>query len=318
MKAAFLDCATVGGDELDLSPLQDLSDELTVYDYTPADQVVDRITGCELVYINKVRMTREIFDRADKLRFVGMLATGTDNVDLDAAREHDVAVCNLRAYCTESVVEHVFAVLLYLTRNIGAYDASVRSGDWQRATDFCMLTYPLRELSAKTLGIVGFGELGSGVARVAEAFGMRVLVASRPGSAGAGHNRVPLEVLLPESDVVSLHCPLTPETRGLIGRRELDSMKRSAILVNTARGALVDARALVEALAAGRIAGAAIDVLEVEPPVGGDPLLDYRGSNLVMTPHIAWASVEARQNAIREVAANVAAFLGGEGRNRIV
>jgi glycerate dehydrogenase len=318
MKAAFLDCATVGGDELDLSPLEALSDELTVYEHTAAEDVVDRIAGCELVYINKVRMTREVFDRAEALRFVGLLATGTDNVDLDAARDRDVAVCNLRSYCTESVVEHVFAVLLHLTRNIGQYDASVRRGDWQRAPDFCMLTYPVRELSAKTLGIVGFGELGSNVARVAEAFGMRVLVASRPGIGADGRDRLPFGQLLAESDVVSLHCPLTPETHGLIGRQALDSMKRSAILINTARGALVDSQSLVDALSAGSIAGAAIDVLAVEPPVAGDPLLNYRGNNLVMTPHIAWASVEARQNAIREVAANAAAFLGGEMRNRVV
>lgn len=318
MKAVFLDYATVGSGELDMSPLEQIGDELTVYDHTRDEEIARRITGCELVYINKARMTRDIIERADSLRFIGLFATGVDNVDLEAARDHGVAVCNIRAYCTNSVVEHVFAVLLQLTHSIAPYDASVRRGDWQRAVNFCMLTYPIRELSAMSLGIVGYGELGRGVARVAEAFGMRVRIARRPGLADVAEGRMPLDELLAECDVVSLHCPLTEETRGLVGRRELGLMKPSAILINTARGALVDSLALVDALTDGSIAAAAIDVLAVEPPVEGDPLLSYRGDNLVITPHIAWASVEARQNAINEVAANVSAFLRGEARNRIV
>ena len=318
MKAAFLDYATVGAGELDLSPLEAVSDALRVYEHTPAEAVAERIADCGLVYINKVRMTREIIEQSHGLCFIGLLATGTDNVDLEAAREHDVAVCNIRAYCTNSVVEHVFGVLLHFTHSLGRYNANVRRGEWQRAADFCMLTHPIRELSGKTLGIVGYGELGRGVARIAEAFGMRVVVAQRPGIAGNTDGRVPLAELLADSDVVSLHCPLTEDTRSLIGQRELESMKSSAILINTARGALVDSRALVDALAAGTIAAAAIDVLSIEPPVDGDPLLDYDGSNLLVTPHIAWASLEARQNAVREVAANAAAFLRGEARNRVV
>jgi glycerate dehydrogenase len=317
MKAAFLDYATVGAGELDLSPLEAVSDSLSVYEHTPAEEVAERIADCSLVYINKVRMTREIIEQAGALRFIGLLATGTDNVDLDAAREQGVAVSNIRAYCTNSVVEHVLGVLLHFTHSLGRYNASVRRGEWQQAADFCILSHPIRELSGMTLGIVGYGELGRGVARIAEAFGMRVVVAERPGTTGDTGGRLPLAELLAASDVLSLHCPLTEDTRSLIGERELATMKSSAILINTARGALVDSRALVGALSTGTIAAAAIDVLSVEPPVDGDPLLDYDGSNLLVTPHIAWASLEARQNAVREVAANASAFLCGEQRNRV-
>jgi len=318
MKAAFLDFATVGSDELDDSPLRNLTDEFEVYDNTPADEVVSRIDGIEFVYVNKIRMTREIIEDASSLKFIGLVATGVDNVDLEAAKERDVAVCNIRAYCTNSVVEHVFAMLLSLNHSLGPYHQSVRRGDWANAVNFCMLGYPLRELAGKRIGIVGYGELGRGVARVAEAFGMNVLISKRPGTHGADPNRMDLEEVLCTCDVLSLHCPLTEDTAGLIGEAELDQMKDTAILINTARGGLVNSAALVEALGNRTIAAAGIDVLSHEPPVNGDPLLDYDGDNLIITPHIAWATVEARQNAINEVAANVAAYLNGEARNRVV
>ncbi|MDH3439366.1 MAG: D-2-hydroxyacid dehydrogenase [Gammaproteobacteria bacterium] len=318
MKAAFLDFATVGSDELDDSPLRNLTDEFEVYDNTPADQILSRINGVEFVYVNKIGMTREIIEGAPSLKFIGLVATGVDNVDLEAARECGVAVCNIRAYCTNSVVEHVFAMLLSLSHSLGPYQQSVRRGDWANAVNFCMLGYPLRELAGKRIGIVGYGELGRGVARVADAFGMNVLVSIRPGSKGTDPNRMNLDEVLQTCDVLSLHCPLAEDTAGLIGKSELEKMKNSAILINTARGGLVDSAALVEALGNGTIAAAGIDVLSHEPPVDGDPLLDYDGDNLIITPHIAWATVEARQNAINEIAANVAAYLNGEARNRIV
>lgn len=319
MKAVFLDFATVGSDELDVSSLRAVVPDLTLFDSTSADQVEERVAGCEFVFANKVRMTKEIIEASGALRFIGLTATGVDNVDLGAAKDKNVAVCNIRAYCTNSVVEHVFAVLLQLSHSIGLYDRSARAGNWQNATNFCMLDFPLRELSAMTIGIVGFGELGRGVAKIAEAFGMRVRIARRINQEGsAGDGRVDLDELLRECDAVTLHCPLTDDTRGLIGERELGLMKSNAILVNTARGGLVDAAALAAALADGVIAAAAIDVLSQEPPVDGDPLLDYQGSNLILTPHIAWASVEARQNAINEVALNVRSFQEGGGRNRVV
>jgi glycerate dehydrogenase len=319
MKATFLDFATVGSAEIDVTPLQYLTTELAVFDNTSADEVSARIHDCEFVYVNKIRMTREIIENAPLLKFVGLTATGVDNVDLSAAQDRGIAVCNIRGYCTNSVVEHVFAVLLQLTHSIGRYNDSVRAGDWQRAVDFCMLGYPIRELSAMTIGIVGYGELGKGVERIARAFGMKVRISRRPGGEEhAGDGRLKLDDILQECDVVSLHCPLTEDTAGLIGARELGLMKPGAILINTARGGLVDSIALVKALTEGSIAAAGVDVLGKEPPIDGDPLLDYAGDNLIMTPHIAWATVEARQNAINEVAANVKAFIAGEERNRVV
>jgi len=319
MKAVFLDFATIGSDKLNLDLLRKAIPDLTLFDNTIPGQLASRIEGCEFVFANKVRMTREVIGSAESLRFIGLTATGVDNVDLDTAKHNEVAVCNIRGYCTQSVVEHVFAVLLQMTHSIGLYDKSVRAGDWQKATDFCMLGFPLRELSAMTLGIVGYGELGKGVAKVAEAFGMRVQIARRIGQSDvAGDGRIDLDDLLENCDAISLHCPLTDETRGLIGARELKLMKSNAILVNTARGGLVDPGALVDALEEGTIAAAAIDVLSQEPPVDGDPLLDYKGDNLIVTPHIAWASAESRQNAIDEVAKNVESFLQGGRRNRVV
>ncbi len=317
MKAVFLDYATMGPD-LDLHPLRALLPELEVFDETDDPLVVERIHDAEFVFANKIRLTSELLESAATVRFIGLTATGTDNVDLTAAKQHGVAVCNIRDYCTQSVVEHVFGVLLTLTHNLNRYAATVRSGEWQRAQDFCILSHRIRELSAMTLGIVGYGALGRGVADIARQFWMTVLVAARPGSDKAEIPRVTFEELLARSDVISLHCPLNDETRNLFDAAAFATMKNNAILINTARGGLVDSVALVDALQRGKLAGAAIDVLPEEPPRRGDPLLDYRGDNLIVTPHIAWATNEARQNALNELAANVAAFLGGEARNRVV
>ncbi len=317
MKAVFLDFATMGPD-LDVAPLRDQLPDLEVYDNTNDDEIAERIDGAEFVFANKFQFTPDVLEKAGALRFICLAATGVDNVDLEGAKEHDVAVCNIRAYCTQSIVEHVFGMLLMLTHSLHRYNASVRAGDWQDAGEFCMLTYPIRELSTMKLGIVGYGVLGSGVARTAEWFGMDVLVSQRPGFDSTDETRMPLEQVLEQADVLSLHCPLTEQTRGLIGKKELKRMKSSAFLINTARGGLVDANALVAALENGDIAGAALDVLEQEPPVDGNPLLDYKGDNLIITPHIAWGTTEARQNALDEMAANVKAFLDGEERNRVV
>lgn len=315
MKGVFLDFATLGT-EPDPAPLLEILPGLEVYAATPADLLAERIAEADCVLANKARIGDAAMGGAPRLRYIGLTATGTDNIDLAAAKRRGIAVTNIRAYCTRSVAEHVFGVLLALTRNLRAYDDAVRAGKWQQAENFCLLDWPIRELSAMTLGIVGYGELGRAVAGTAEAFGMRVMIAARRG-APAENGRVPFDEMLQQADVVSLHCPLTPATRQLIGRDELGRMKKGAILINTARGALVDTHALAEALARGRIAGAAIDVLPEEPPVSGDPLLDYAGANLVLTPHVAWATVEARQNAIAELARNLRAWLAGEERNRV-
>ena len=317
MKAVFLDYATMGPD-LDLEPLRSLFSALTIYDETDDDQVAERVQSADFVFTNKIHLTEDLVRTANKLKFIGLTATGTDNIDLSSARQLGVAVCNIRAYCTQSVVEHVFGTLLMLSHNLGRYSATVRAGDWQTSQDFCMLTYPIRELSAMTMGIVGYGELGQGVAHVAREFGMGVIVSARPGSASVDEGRVAFDELLERSDVISLHCPLNEQTRNLIGKHTFEKMKPGAILINTARGALVDSAALVDALQSGHLAGASIDVLSKEPPVRGDPLLDYEAGNLIVTPHIAWGTNEARQNAIDELAANVEAFLRGEKRNRVV
>jgi len=315
MKAVFLDWATMGPG-LDVSRLRALLPELEVFDVTTDEQIAARITDASYILANKIRLTDELLERCQDLRFIGLTATGTDNVDLDAAQRHDIAVCNIRAYCSRSVAEHVFACLLSLTHSLFQYNTDVRAGEWQKSVDFCLLTHPVRELSAMTLGIVGYGALGKEVARLAGAFGMTVMVAARPGASGG--ERVPFDEMLSRADVITLHCPLVDETRNLFAEKQFRKMKRDAIFINTARGGLVDSAALVAALRRGDIAAAAIDVLPTEPPAAGDPLLDYDGDNLIITPHIAWATDEARQAAIDELTENVAAFQLGRERNRVV
>ena len=317
MKAVLLDWSTMGPD-LDLGEMRRLLPDLEVFDETPDDKIAERIREAEIVLGNKVILSEALFAGAPNLRFIGLTATGTDNVDVAAAQRRGIAVSNIRAYCTQSVVEHVFGCLLSLAHNLSAYDRDVRAGAWQRADDFCLITHPIDQLSTMTLGIIGYGALGQGVARAAETFGMRVIVAARPGSIRIPDDRVSFDELLAKSDVISLHCPLNDTTRGLFGAREFRKMKNTAILINTARGALVDTLALAEALRAGELRAAAIDVLPKEPPVAGDPLLDYEGDNLIITPHIAWGTLSARQNAIDELTANIAAFLEGRARNRVV
>lgn len=318
MNAAFLDFATVGAAELDTTPLSEVLPGLTIYDTTKRADVIGRVADLEYVLLNKVRLGREELEAAPDLRFIGLTATGVDNVDLEVARQRGIAVCNIRAYCTRSVVEHVFGVLLNLTHSLAQFRDAVRDGAWQRSEEFCLLDFPLRELSAMTMGIVGHGELGAGVAQTARHFGMNVLIARRPGAeAVPDDGRVRLDELLATADVVSLHCPLNDNTRKLIGARELSLMKKSAILINTARGGLIDSAALVVALENGDIGAAAIDVLPQEPPVDGDPLLECRLANLIVTPHIAWGTREARQNALNQLAGAVAAFQRGEEMNRV-
>jgi glycerate dehydrogenase len=239
-----------------------------------------------------------------------------DNVDLAAAREAGVAVCNLRDYCTASVAQHVFALLLALTHRLADYDALVAGGRWQAAGQFSLFPYPIRELKGRVFGIVGHGTLGKAVAGLAQAFGMQVEVANRPGGTPSPGRR-DLDDLLPEVDVLSLHCPLTDATRGLVSRERLARMKPDAVLINTARGALVDTRALADALRARALGGAGIDVLEREPPPPDHPLLDPAIPNLIVTPHVAWAAREARQRCLDELALNVESFLAGGRRNRV-
>ena len=317
MRAAFLDFGTVSpAGDLDMSRLLRALPGLAVHADTSDQELAARLQGIEILLLNKVEIRRTLIEANPQLRLIALVATGTNNVDVAAARERGVAVCNIREYCTPSLVQHVFAVLLALTHRLRDYDRAVKAGAWERVSQFTFLDYPIRELAGKTLGIVGYGALGRGVARVAEAFEMRVLIAARAGAA-AEPGRLPLAALLPQVDVLTLHCPITPQTVNLIGARELALMKPDAVLINTARGRLIDAEALAAALRAGRLGGAGIDVLAEEPPIGGNPLLAPDLGNLIVTPHTAWAALESRQRAVDQLAQNVEAFLRGERRNRV-
>ena len=316
LKTVFLDYDTVSNGDLDLGALREASGNLVLYDSIEA-QSAARIRDADVVLLNKLELTRELLSGAPRLKLVALAATGTNNVDLIAARELGIAVCNVRAYCTASVVQHVWGLILSLTQHVDQFSRLSKDGSWARDEAKAVLSHPIRELHGRTFGVIGWGELGRGTARIAEAFGMRVVIANRPG-APPERGRVPLDELLTTADIVSLHCPLTDATRGLIGARELNLMKPDALLINTARGALIDGAALAAALKAGRLGGAGIDVLPQEPPQSGEPLLDSQIPNLMLTPHIAWAAREARQRCIDEMAANIRDFRSGGRRGRVV
>ena len=319
MQAAFLDIATMGPTDLDTSPLSNLIPDIGFFDATSSEQVKSLLADVDCVFTNKIQLGETEFAAAPKLRFIGLTATCADNIDLAAAQRRGIAVANIRAYCTQSIVQHVFAGLLTLTQSLDGYRQSVAAGEWQETDIFCLLDHPIRELAGRNIGIVGYGELGKGVARLAECLGMHVLIAARPGSSStAAELRVPFEDVLQQTDVLSLHCPLTANNHHLIGARQLARMKSDAILINTARGGLVDSAALVHALENQQIGGAAIDVLAKEPPGPEEPLLRCRHPRLILTPHVGWAARESRQRAIDELAANLKAFMNGERRNRLV
>jgi glycerate dehydrogenase len=317
MKGVFLDLDTVGfkGD-VKLRALEKVLSILRVFGVTPPEQVVEHVADAEVVIANKVRLTAEAIKRFSSVRLICVAATGVNNLDLAAAWEKGIGVCNVPAYSTMSMVQHVFAMLLSLTQHLREYQDLLQQGTWKRAPQFTLLDYPIRELAGKRFGIVGYGNTGKAVARVAEALGMSVLVAAR-NKDDKRSGRVPLDSLLASVDVLSIHVPLLPETRDLIGPKELTLMKPDAVLINCSRGGIVDERALATVLKAGRLAGAAVDVLSEEPPIHGNPLLDPSIPNLIVTPHVAWASREARQRVIQEIALNIAAFQNGELRNRV-
>jgi glycerate dehydrogenase len=317
LHAVFLDLASVDRGDLDLASLHRVAASWITHPQTPSELTAGRIGGAVVAVTNKVVIDRAVIAACPGLRLICVAATGTNNVDLEAARERGIAVCNVTGYATPSVVQHVFALMLALTTRLAEHAAAAQDGRWAASGLFCLLDFPFRELAGKTLGIVGYGELGRGVARVAEVFGMSVLVAQRPGGSPQ-QGRLPLDELLARSDVVTLHVPLGDNTHGLIGARELALMKPDALLVNTARGGIVDEAALIAALRAGRLGGAGVDVLAVEPPRGGSPLLHDPPPNLIVTPHVAWASREARQRLMDEVALNIRAFGEGRARNRVV
>lgn len=317
MRAVFLDWATVDAGDLDPTRLKRAVDRLECFDTSTPEEVETRLKQAEAVLVNKIALTGAHFDGAPQLELIALAATGTNNVDLDAAAAHGIAVCNITNYCTESVAQHVFALVLALNRRLDGYRQLVREGAWRNAPQFCLLDYPIHELTGGVFGVVGFGALGQAASRVARALGMRVLIGTLPGRSD-GPGRVSFENLLRNADVLSLHCPMTAETRNLIGAAELSRMKPTALLINTARGGLVDSAALAEALRSGTIAGAGIDVLRQEPPPANEPLLEPDIPNLILTPHVAWASRAARAAALDEMAANIESYRAGGRRNRVV
>lgn len=316
MKAVFLDLESLN--DLDLSPIREQLDELVCYDMTLPEQVAERIAGFDVVIVNKVPLSADVLTASEQLKLICVVATGVNNVDLDAAKARGIPVCNAQGYGVSSVAQHVLGLMLALHTNLLGYDRAVREGRWAQAKQFCLLDFPILELQGRTLGIIGYGALGQAVARLAEAFGMEVLVAARPGSHGVPAGRVSLQHLLPQVDVLSVHCPLTDDTRDLLDAQALSAMKPGSFLVNAARGGIVNESALAEALRSGHLGGAATDVLSVEPPREGNVLLADDIPNLIVTPHCAWGSVEARTRIISQTAENLEAFLAtGEPKRRV-
>lgn len=284
---------------------------------TEPGEVVERLLSATIAICNKLPLRADALEQLPNLRLIAVAATGVDNVDLSYCRSHNIAVCNGRNYATTSLPEHVLTLILALRRNLFRYREDVKNGRWQTAEQFCLLDHSINDLSASTIGIIGYGALGRATAKLAEAVGMKVLVAEHKNATQLREGRVLFEEVLQRSDVLSLHCPLTEETRNLMGAPEFNQMKPGSILINTARGALLDEEALIEALKVGRIGGAGIDVLRNEPPVSGSILLDPELPNLIITPHIAWASRQAMQTLADQVVDNLEAFVRGEPQNLV-
>lgn len=314
MNIVYTDAYTLNPGDLDWSPIL-TQGHVTLYDRTAPDQLLERIADADLVLTNKVRLDRQTLTQLPNLKYIGVTATGYDIVDVVAARECGIIVTNVKGYGSDTVAQHTFALLLELSNQVGRHSQSVNAGEWVLSPDWCYWKSPLMELAGKTLGLVGYGDIGRKVAEIGRAFGMRILVNRRQTGDALpdGTQYVDLETLFRQSDVVSLHCPATADNTGFVNQSLLRQMKPTAFLINTSRGKLIIEQDLAEALNAGIIAGAALDVLLVEPPVTDNPLLT--ASNCLLTPHIAWASREARQRLLVRVAENMAAFLAGQPTN---
>lgn len=315
-RAVFLDYRSLDLGDLDMTPLRDQFAELVLHDQSASQQIIERLQGASVAITNKALIDASVIAACPDLKLVLVSATGTNNVDLGAARDHGVAVCNCQGYGTPSVAQHTLTLLLALATSLADYQRDIRAGHWQRSPMFCLLDHPIVELEGKTLGMLGHGELGGAVARLAEAFGMRVLYGQLPGRP-ARADRLPLDELLPQIDALTLHCPLTEQTRNLITARELALLKPGAFVINTARGGLIDEQALADALRAGKLGGAATDVLTQEPPIDGNPLLAEDIPRLIITPHSAWGSREARQRIVGQLAENAASFLSGQTKRQV-
>lgn len=315
MKIVVLDGFALNPGDLSWKEIRNLG-ELVVYDRTEPRLIVNRISSSDVVLVNKVPITRETIDACPTVKMIGVMATGYNTIDVKYAREKGIVVCNVPAYSTSSVTQHVFAMLFALTTHIAEQSQSVKAGEWQRSKDFAYWNEPLTEISGKTIGIIGMGQIGRSVAKAAKAFGMKVLAFSktvRPELEDEALQYVTLEHLLSCSDIVSLHCPLTPETTNLIRKETIAQMKDGAILINTSRGQTVQEQDLADALTSGKLRGAAVDVLCQEPPKDGSPLID--NPRCIVTPHTAWAPYEARKRCMEIVVENLKAFAQGHPQN---
>lgn len=309
MRIVVLDGYTLNPGDLSWEGFKEIG-EIEIYDRTPVDKVVSRCQGAEIVLTNKTPLNEEFFSSMSNLRYVGVLATGYNVVDLNAANKRKVVVTNIPTYGTQSVAQMVFALLLELCHHVQEHSDAVKKGTWSASSDFCFWNHPLIELAGKTMGIIGFGRIGQQVADIAEAFGMKVIAYNPRRKAqahGAEFKWVGLDELLLESDVISLHCPLTDETKGIINKETISRMKKSALFINTSRGPLVIEQDLADALNSHKIAGAGLDVLSIEPPSKDNPLL--MAENCLITPHIAWATKEARVRLMDIAVENLKAFL---------
>lgn len=317
MKIVILDGYTANPGDLSWEGLEKIG-ELVVYDRTPADRIVERMRTAEIVYTNKTPLTRDTLERAPGLRFVGVLATGYNIVDVEAARELGIIVTNVPSYGTPAVAQMAIALLLEVCHHAGGHSEEVKSGAWTACRDFCFWRYPLIELWGKNMGIIGLGNIGQATARIAQAFGMRVLAHDairNPDLESESLKYVDLDELLSQSDVISLHCPLSEQTRGIIREETIAKMKTGVIIVNTARGPLIVERDLAEALNSGKVAGAGLDVLAVEPPTMDNPVLNAKNS--IVTPHIAWAPRESRRRLMDIAIENLVKYLEGAPVNTV-
>lgn len=313
MKIVVLDGYTLNPGDLSWAAMEEIA-PVTVYDRTQPEEIIPRIGGAELVFTNKTPLTEETFAACPSIRFVGVLATGYNIVDIQAAGKRGIPVCNIPTYGTDAVAQYAMAMLLELCHHIGEHNRSVKRGDWSVCPDFCYANYPLTELAGKTMGIIGFGRIGRRTAEIARSFGLTVLAYDpHADCAGAGTELVSLEELFRQSDIISLHCPLFPETQEMIRKENLEKMKDGVFLINTSRGPLIREEDLAEALRSGKVAGAALDVVSTEPILPDNPLL--KEPNCIITPHIAWAPKESRQRLMDIAVENVKAFMQGKPVN---
>ncbi len=313
----ILDGYCLNHGDLDWSGFEKLGD-VTIYDRTPYEKIVERMGDAPIMITNKCSIDKKIIDALPQLKYVGALATGYNNIDCDYAREKGIVVTNIPSYSTESVVQSVFGIMIELFSKIGAHNASVKNGDWVQSPDFCYYFDGIKELANKTLGIIGYGSIGRRVATVARAFGMKVVAYSRHKTQDDSEGfrfADSVEEVLEKSDVISLNCPLTKENTGFINEEAISKMKRGAYIINTARGGLVDEKAVAQALNDGRLGGFGADVLSTEPPKIDNPLLNAK--NTIITPHTAWATQEARSRLMEIAINNLSSFLNGEETNRV-